>query len=115
MGGSTPSPFSNAFDGPQFGALRYNTSQAGSPVPLCYGTARVSCNLLEFWGFSGPSHPSGSKGGKGLGSAGGKKGGGNYSVYVAFALCQGPVSLTGASHGIGGNNRIFSNGGIAAG
>ncbi|HJU15706.1 MAG TPA: phage tail protein [Stellaceae bacterium] len=115
MGGSTPSPFSNAFDAPQFGSLRYNTSQAGSPQPLVYGTARVSCNLLEFWGFSGPSHPSGSKGGKGLGAAGGKKGGGNYSVYVAFALCTGPVSLSGASHGIDGNNRIFSNGGIAAG
>jgi hypothetical protein len=115
MGGSTPSPFSNAFDGPQFGSLRYNTSQAGSPVPLVYGTARVSCNLLEYWGFSGPSHPSGSKGGKGLGAAGGKKQGGNYSVYVAFALCTGPVSLTGAPNGIGGNNRIFSNGGIAAG
>jgi len=115
MGFSTPSPFSNAFDGPQFGSLRYNTSQAGSPVPLVYGTARVSCNLLEFWGFSGPSHPSGSKGGKGLGSAGGKKGGGNYSVFVAFALGQGPVSLTGSIWGVGGNNRIFSNGGIAAG
>jgi hypothetical protein len=115
MGGSSPSPFSNAFDSPQFGSLRYNTSQAGSPQPIVYGTARVSCNLIEFWGFSGPSHPSGSKGGKGLGAAGGKKSGGNYSVYVAFALCTGPVSLAGSIWGIGGNNRIFSNGGIAAG
>jgi hypothetical protein len=117
MGGSTPSPFSNAFDGPQFGSLRYNTSQAGSPLAICYGTARLSCNLLEFWGFSGPSHPSGSKGGKGLGAAGGKKSGGNYSVYVAFGLCQGPLpdAFTGAPNGIDGNNRIFANGGIAAG
>lgn len=117
MGGFSPSPFSNAFDGPQFGSLRYNTSQAGSPQPLVYGIARVSCNLIEFWGFSGPSHPSGSKGGKGLGGSGGKKGGGNYSVDVAFALCTGPASLTGSIWGIpgGGNNRIFSNGGIAAG
>ncbi|MGH7110903.1 MAG: phage tail protein, partial [Stellaceae bacterium] len=78
---------------------------------------RVSCNLIEFWGFSGPSHPPGSKGGKGLGGSGGKKDGGNYSVYVAFALCTGPVSFTGSIWGIpgGGNNRIFSNGGIAAG
>jgi hypothetical protein len=115
MGGFAPSPFSNAFDAPAVGSLRYNTSQAGSPQPLVYGTARVSCNLIEFWGFSGPSHPSGSKGGKGLGAAGGKKGGGNYSVFVAFALCTGPVSLTGSIWGIAGNNRIFSNGGIAAG
>ncbi|MGH7109101.1 MAG: hypothetical protein ACREFK_01600, partial [Stellaceae bacterium] len=85
MGGFSPSPFSNAFKGLQFGSLRYNTSQAGSPQPLVYGIARVSCNLIEFWGFSGPSHPPGSKGGKGLGGSGGKKDGGNYSVYIAFA------------------------------
>lgn len=115
MGGKAPSPFSNAFDGPQFGSLRYNTSQAGSPIPVVYGTQRVSCNLLEFWDFSGPSHPPGSKGGKGFGSSSGKKNGGNYSVYVAFGVCQGPVSDTGAQNGIGGNNRIFANGGIAAG
>lgn len=115
MGGFSPSPFSNAFDSPQFGSLRYNTSQAGSPIPMIYGTQRLSVNLIEFWGFSGPSHPSGSKGGKGLGGAGGKKSGGNYTVNVAFALCTGPVGDTGSIWGIGGNNRIFSNGGIAAG
>jgi hypothetical protein len=111
--GGGPSPFVNAFSNPTVGSLRYNTSQAGSPIALCYGTQRVSVNLLEFWGFTGSS---GGKGGKGLGSSGGKKGSNqNYAVDVAFGLCQGPAGFTGASHGIGGNNRIWSNSGIAAG
>ncbi len=111
--GGGPTPFVNAFDGPALNSLRYNTSQAGSPIPLCYGTQRVTVNLIEFWGFTGRG---GGKGGKGLGSSGGKKGANqNYAVNVAFGLCQGPAAFTGAPHGISGNNRIWSNGGIAAG
>ena len=110
--GGGPSPFVNAFDHPQLNSLRYNTSEAGSPVRLCFGTQRVSVNLIEFWGFSGSS---GGKGGKGLGSSGGKKGSNQqYSVDVAMALCEGPVSFTYPGD-VGGNNRIWSNGGIAAG
>jgi hypothetical protein len=110
--GGGPSPFVNAFDSPALNSLRYNTSQAGSPVHLCYGTQRVSVNLIEFWGFSGTS---GGKGGKGLGASGGKKGSNQqYSVDVAMALCEGPVSFTYPGD-VGGNNRIWSNGGIAAG
>jgi hypothetical protein len=111
--GGGPSPFVNAFDAPAIGSLRYNTAQAGSVVPLVYGTQRLSVNLIEFWGFTSAA---GGKGGKGLGGGAGKKAANaQYSVDVAFGLCQGPVSLTGASHGIGGNNRIWANGGIAAG
>src|SRR5579862_2582808 len=110
--GGGPSPFVNAFDHPQLNSLRYNTSEAGSPIHLCYGTQRVSVNLIEFWGFTGNS---GGKGGKGLGASGGKKGSNqNYAVDVAFGLCQGPVSFTYPGD-VSGNNRIWSNGGIAAG
>src|SRR5437762_2584860 len=95
--GGGPSPFVNAFDHPQLNSLRYNTSMAGSPVHLAYGTTRVSVNLLEFWGFTGSA---GGKGGKGLGSSGGKKGSNQqFSVNVAFGLCQGPVSFTGGAAG----------------
>ena len=112
--GGGPTPFVNAFHGAKLNSLRYNTSQAGSAIPLAYGTCRVSVNLIELWGFTGSK--GGGKGGKGLGSSGSKKGSKqSYSVDVAFALCQGPVTFTGASHGIAGNNRIWSNGGIAAG
>lgn len=110
--GGGPTPFVNAFDAPALNSLRYNTSQAGSPVHICYGTQRVTVNLIEFWGFSASG---GGKGGKGLGSSGGKKGANQrYSVDVAMALCQGPVSFTYPGD-LGGNNRIWSNGGIAAG
>src|ERR1051325_635896 len=83
---------------------------AGSAVHLCYGTQRISVNLLEFWGFSGKA---GGKGGKGLGGSGGKKGSNQqYSVNVAFGLCQGPVSF---QDGAGQDLRIWANGGIATG
>src|SRR5260370_27908649 len=107
--GGGPSPFVNAFDHPQLNSLRYNTSEAGSPIHLCYGTQRVTVNLIEFWGFSGSS---GGKGGKGLGGSGGKKGSNQqYSVDVAFAICQGPIAFT-VSDG-GGALRIWANGGDA--
>src|SRR4029077_15288050 len=68
-----------------------SAAMAGSPLHLCYGTQRVTVNLIEFWGFSGRS---GGKGGKGLGSSGGKKGSNQqYSVDVAFGICQGPVAF----------------------
>ena len=111
--GGGPTPFVNAFSNPTLGSLRYNTSQAGSPVALCFGTQRVSINLIEFWSFVGTGSASG---GKGLGSSSGKKGStAQYSVDVAFGVCQGPAAFTGSSYGSGGNNRIWSNGGIANG
>jgi hypothetical protein len=115
--GGGPTPFVNAFSNPTLGSLRYNTSQAGSPIFICYGTQRVAINLLEFWNFQGKSTSGGgSGGGKGLGSSGGKKGANQqFSVDVAFGICQGPVSFGGSIYGSGGNNRIWANGGITAG
>ena len=64
------------------------SSQAGSPIFICYGTQRISVNLLEFWNFQ--SHGAGNSGGKGFGSSGGKKGANQqYTVDVAFGICQG--------------------------
>ena len=113
--GGGPTPFVNAFSNPTIGSLRYNTSQAGSPVFICYGTQRVSINLLEFWNFVSHSSSNSSTGGKGLGADSGKKGSQQNSVDVAFGICQGPVGFTGAIYGSGGYNRIWSNGGIADG
>ena len=45
--GGGPSPFVNAFDHPQLNSLRYNTSHAGSPLHLVFGTQRVTVNLIE--------------------------------------------------------------------
>jgi hypothetical protein len=113
--GGGPTPFVNAFSNPTLGSLRYNTSQAGSPIFICYGTQRVSVNLLEFWNFQGQGS-GGTSGGKGLGGSDGKKGANQqFSVDVAFGICQGPVGFTGSIYGGGGNNRIWANGGIADG
>jgi hypothetical protein len=112
--GGGPTPFVNSFMNPTLGSLRYNTSQAGSPIFICYGTQRVPINLLEFWNFQGSGNSS--PGGKGFGSSGGKKGANQqYSVDVAFGICQGPVSFTGSVEGDLGLNRIWANGGIAFG
>jgi hypothetical protein len=114
--GGGPTPFVNAFSNPTLGSLRYNTSQAGSPIFVCWGTQRIAINLLEYWNFQGASSTSGSPGGKGLGSSGGKKGANTqYSVDVAFGLCQGPVSFTGSIYGDLGQNRVWANGGIVFG
>lgn len=112
--GGTPTPFSNAFKNLPTGSFRYNTSQAGIVLPICYGTQRIPVNLLEFWDFSGGSGKGG-KGGGGGGGGGGKKGGNaTYSVYVAMAICQGPLptAFTGL---VGGTNDVWSNGGQAPG
>ncbi len=110
--GGGPTPFSNAFKPATLASLRYNTSHAGSPVLLCYGTCRASINLLEIWGQQGFGSSSG--GGKGLGGTGGKKSANaSYSVDVAFGLCQGPAAFTGAPNGFSGDNRIWANGSVA--
>ena len=110
--GGAPTPFVNAFDTLAVGSLRYNTSMAGQPLPIVYGTQRASVNILEFWGYHGSS----AKGGKGAGAGkSGNKKQASFSVYVAMAICQGPVSLNGSEHGSGGYNEIFANAGIAYG
>src|ERR1051326_1647766 len=104
--GGGPTPFVNAFGRPALNSLRYNTSQAGSPVFIAYGTCRVSVNVIEGWGFSGSK--AGGKGGKGLGSSAGKKGSNqSYSVNIAFGLCQGPAAFAGPTES--GNMRIWAN------
>src|SRR5580658_11317841 len=114
--GGGPTPFVNAFANPTLGSLRYNTSQAGSPIFVAYGTQRIAINLLEYWNFQGASSGGSSPGGKGLGSSGGKKGANQqYSVDVAFGICQGPVGFTGSIYGDLGLNRIWANGGVAFG
>lgn len=120
LGNATPAgpdPFNNAFQPPKVKSLQYNTSHAGAPIPLVFGTCRVSMNVLEFWGFKGSGKGGkGGKGGEGGGkSSGGKKGGQQetYTVYVAFAFCEGPVSFQGARYGTDGWNRTWANGAVS--
>jgi hypothetical protein len=111
----------NAWQKPRVNSLRYNTSQVGSVLPIVFGTTRQTVNLIALGDYSGPSggkkggtttlplggtaNTTGGKGGGGS-KSGGKKGSGDYSVDVAFALCQGPVD-------IGDENLVWSSAGTA--
>lgn len=116
--GGAPTPFSNAFKGPSVNSLRYNTSIKGSVLPVVYGTQRAAVNIIGGFGFSG-SAGGGKKGGGKGGGKGSKKGGGNFSVNVAMAICQGPVSFRGAPAGFVGSgsppnyNRVWADGGVS--
>lgn len=106
-------------------ALRYNTSQVGSVVPMIYGTMRQPVNLLAFGGYQGPG---GGKKGKGVGplpiggtqqsskgGGGGKKGGKksapDYSINVDFGLCEGPVTI-GGDNGVWASAEVTTFGGL---
>jgi hypothetical protein len=103
-------------------ALRYNTSQIGSVLPMCFGTVRQAINLIALGNYMGPG---GGKKGKGVGplpiagtntvqsgKGGGGKGKGSkksqdFSVDLAVALCQGPITFN-------ENNLVFANSSVEA-
>src|SRR6516165_11893731 len=110
----TPFLQNNAWQNQALNALRYNTSQLGSVLPLIYGTVRQQVNLISLGNYMGPN--GGGKKGKGRGAlplggtntvqgkggGGGKKGGGkkgnqDFTVDVAFAMCQGPITFNSAT------------------
>jgi hypothetical protein len=116
----------NGWQNQSLNALRYNTSQVGSVLPLCYGTVRQQVNLIALGDYMGPG---GGKKGKGVGplplggtntvqsgkGGGGGKGGGkkgskkgtNFSVDVAFGMCQGPITFN-------DGNQVFANSSVEA-
>jgi len=79
------------------GSLRFQTSQAGSVIPLVYGTTRISPNVLDYQDFEAV----GGSAGKGKGGAGGSAGKAGkssqtmYSASVILGLCQGPITQFG--------------------
>jgi hypothetical protein len=91
MGGILASS-SNAKQQRAVGSLQFQTSQAGSVIPLIYGTTKVSPNLLDYDDFT--ATPSKQAGGKGKGGGGGKGGGQQYMYSASFivGICQGPIT-----------------------
>lgn len=89
----------NAWARQYLNSLQYNVAQAGSVVPLIFGTTRQNINLIGFGNYQGPQ----GKKGKGVGplpiggtSNTGKGGGGkskkappDYTIDVAFGICEG--------------------------
>lgn len=77
---------------PVLAGLRVQTSVYGIPIPIVWGNARISANLLWYGDFTAIPHTS-------TQAAGGKGGGGSYSSttysYQAagfMGLCEGPIS-----------------------
>jgi len=78
---------------PAAGNLRVQTSVYGAAIPLVYGRARVSGNLVWYGGFKAIPHTSTT-------SSGGKGGGGvtqenttyTYTAAAMMALCEGPIN-----------------------
>jgi hypothetical protein len=78
--------------------MQIQTSTAGIPITLLWGTNKLACNL--FWMANFQAHKS--KGGKGGKGGGGKGGGGTttYTASVEMGLCEGPIQQV---------SRVFSN------
>ncbi|HXJ62430.1 MAG TPA: phage tail protein [Actinomycetota bacterium] len=112
----------NAWQHQNLNSLQYNTSIAGSVIPIIYGKTRQSINLIGFGNFSGPQGKKGkvtqlpitgttqnAKGGKGGGGskkgATGKKSQ-DFSIDVSFGICQGPANIE-------PNNFVWASAGVA--
>ena len=99
----------NAWQHQNLNSLQYNTSIAGSVIPIVYGKTRQSINLIGFGDFEGPQGKKGKVGplpitGTHQNAKGGKGGGGSkkgatgkksqsFSIDVSFGLCQGPANI----------------------
>jgi hypothetical protein len=85
---------------PPASGLRVNTSLQGVPIAIILGgQARLSGNLIDYFGFNYQTQSQGSSGGGkggsfGGGSGKGQSGGGGYDYYVSFELgiCEGPIA-----------------------
>lgn len=69
-----------------------STSVRGRPIPLVYGTARVSPNLVWLGNWTAKAIGSKLKGGGGKGGAGQQY---DYHAAVQMSLCQGPILTVG--------------------
>lgn len=83
---------------PEFTGLQIQTSVNTMPIPIIYGTPRVTVNLIYYEDFKAvavKSSSSGKSGGKGLlggGGKGGDSGTFTYSATLLLAVGEGPLT-----------------------
>jgi hypothetical protein len=70
---------------PVYTCLQIQTSALGLPIPIIWGTQRISGNCIDYFGFK-------NLGSKGKSGKGGKGGADSYSASVIIALCEGSAS-----------------------
>ena len=79
----------------ELAGIQLQTSAYGGALPLCYGTTRISANMVDYDDFTTYSHTQSS--GKGGGSSSTSY---TYSAGAILAICEGPVASI---------NRVWSN------
>lgn len=77
---------SKATNAKRLSGVQLNSSSYAQPVPIVYGTTRISTNLIDTDDFKAKKHSSGGKGG---GSGGTTY---TYKAAVILGLCEGPIS-----------------------
>ena len=75
----------------KLGALNIQQSSQGVPVPIVFGTTRISHNLLWYGDFTAHPHTTTQSGGKGGGGGGSSNTSFTYTVSGILGLCEGPV------------------------
>lgn len=102
-------------EGPRLSDLKIQNSTYGNMIPFCYGTVRVTGNLIWGTDIQETKHTNTQDigGGGGGGGKGGGGGGGasatqttityTYAVNLAFAVCEGVIA---------GIRRIWANGNV---
>jgi hypothetical protein len=77
-------------------SIQLQTSAYGLAIPVVFGTARVSANLLWFGNFAGTAHTtSTSSGGKGLGKVTSKNTTYTYAAAAILGVAEGPIAGVG--------------------
>ncbi|MEA1651845.1 phage tail protein [Nitrospirillum sp. BR 11164] len=79
----------NADTKPSYTGLQVQTSAAGLPIPLLWGTQRVAPNLIWYDDFTSKAVASDTGGGKGGGAQSTTQ---VYSCAVAMGLCEGEIA-----------------------
>jgi hypothetical protein len=77
-------------------SIQIQTSAYGLAIPVVFGTARVSANLVWFGNFTATPHTtSQASGGKGLGKVTSKNTTYTYSAAAILAIAEGPIAGVG--------------------
>lgn len=91
IGGMIFGSGSSGGGGPRLNDLRVTSSAYGADIPVVYGTARISGNMI--WGKDiRESKQSSGGGGKGLGGGGSSTTTYRYYGSFAIAFCEGPIA-----------------------
>ena len=81
---------------PKISNISYTSVTYGTPIPLVYGTNKISTTVLDYLNLvAHPVSSGGDSGGKGGGGGGSSTTSWTYTAYALLALCQGAIKGVG--------------------